>query len=553
MLLSILRGIAARRNPVSRAAFVFLHPSPSQSITITSTVSAASYTRPSLPMRRTNGGRIKSTVVPLTQRDEEDADNAAPAQPKQKKQQARKQKPWQGPFLYHEELELTVDSLTNLGLGICRTSLPLQSSPTFTSDSNSSSSPIPPPPPVERERSAAPVAPESWVIMVPGVIPGERIRLRIYRNHKNYSEADLVEVIEASPARVEPVCSLFGRCGGCQYQHMSITAQRDWKQQHVVDVLARTGNITNVAVQKVIGTDDVLGYRSKITPHHEKPRGGEIKDIGFLKLGSRALVDVEQCAIATPAINARLMGLREEVRARARAAAAEETPKKPKGATLFLRETQEGVVTDPRVEVSDKIRGLTFKYTAGSFFQNNPFMLPEMVGYVTGKAREGGMRFLVDAYCGGGLFCLSASKDFEACYGVEISELAILSARRNADLNEITNCHFRAGDASDIFAGIKHIRGQETVMIIDPPRKGCDEDFLTQLCAFRPARIVYVSCDPATQARDAQVLVRSGYEIEELQPFDLFPQTRHIENVIVFADARLSGPGHGPAAPAAAE
>jgi len=128
--------------------------------------------------------------------------------------------------------------------------------------------------------------------------------------------------------------------------------------------------------------------------------------------------------------------------------------------------------------------------------------------------------------------------------------LAVLSARRNAELNEITNCHFRAGDASDIFAGIKHIKGQETVMIIDPPRKGCDEDFLTQLCAFRPARIVYVSCDPATQARDAQMLVGSGYAIEEVMGWDLFPQTRHIENVIVFVDARFSGPGHGPAASA---
>jgi len=315
-------------------------------------------------------------------------------------------------------------------------------------------------------------------------------------------------------------------------------------------VLARVGNITNVAVQKVMGTDNIFGYRSKITPHHEKPRGGEIKDIGFLKLGSRALIDVEQCAIATPVINARLVSLREEVRARARAAAAGDTPKKPKGATLFLRETQEGVVTDPRVEVSDIVGGLTFKYTAGSFFQNNPFVLPGMVGYVTGKAREGGEKYLVDAYCGGGLFCLSASKDFEACYGVEISELAVLSARRNAELNEITNCHFRAGHASDIFARIKHIKGQETVMIIDPPRKGCDEDFLTQLCAFRPARIVYVSCDPATQARDAQMLVGNGYAIEEVMVWDLFPQTRHIENVIVFVDARFSGPGHGPAASA---
>lgn len=142
---------------------------------------------------------------------------------------------------------------------------------------------------------------------------------------------------------------------------------------------------------------------------------------------------------------------------------------------------------------------------------------------------------------------------------MEISELAVLSARRNAELNGIENCHFRAGDAADIFAGISHLPGKETVVIIDPPRKGCDADFLEQLFAFRPARVVYVSCDPATQARDARAFVDSGYAIEEIQPFDLFPMTRHVENVIVFRDTRLlgmglmgTGQGQAPPAPATA-
>jgi len=460
-----------------------------------------------------------------------------------KQRRGRKSKPWQGPFAYHEELELTVESLTNLGWGICRASLP------SVPDAQSPEMPLPTPSTPGGPRES----PEGWVVMVPGVIPGERIRLRIYRNHKNYSEADLMHVLESSPERVEPACPLFGTCGGCQYQHMSVAAQRAWKREHVLQVLARTGNVTGVAVQETIGTEHTLGYRSKITPHHEKPRGGEIREIGFLKLGSRALVDVPECAIATPAINARLRGLREEVRVTARAAAVAETPRKPKGATLLLRETREGVVTDPRAEVSDQVGGLLFKYTAGSFFQNNPYVLPHMVEYVVRKAGAPNVRYLVDAYCGGGLFCLSASKNFEACYGVEISELAILSAQRNAELNKIGNCHFQAGDATDIFAGIGHISGADTVTILDPPRKGCDEGFLTQLCRFRPARIVYVSCDPATQARDARFLLERGYDIEEVQPFDLFPQTRHIENVIVFVEAHRTGAGAGPVPPWAGE
>jgi len=119
------------------------------------------------------------------------------------------------------------------------------------------------------------------------------------------------------------------------------------------------------------------------------------------------------------------------------------------------------------------------------------------------------------------------STECQACYGVEISELAVLSARKNAELNGIDNCHFRAGDATDIFAGIGHLPGRETTVIIDPPRKGCDVDFLQQLFAFRPIRVVYVSCDPATQARDARFFLDAGYAMEEVQVFDLFPQTRH--------------------------
>ncbi|CAB1099081.1 unnamed protein product [Ectocarpus sp. CCAP 1310/34] len=176
-------------------------------------------------------------------------------------------------------------------------------------------------------------------------------------------------------------------------------------------------------------------------------------------------------------------------------------------------------------------------HKAGEFFQNNPYVLPHMVDYVVARAKEGGAKNLIDAYCGGGLFCLSASTSFEKCAGIEISPMAVDCATRNAATNDISNCLFLAGTASNIFANVS-FTPSETVVIVDPPRKGCDQLFLGQLFKFRPTRLVYVSCDPATQARDAKEITANGYEAVDIQPFDLFPQTRHIENVITFQDTR---------------
>jgi 23S rRNA (uracil1939-C5)-methyltransferase/tRNA (uracil-5-)-methyltransferase len=404
------------------------------------------------------------------------------------------------PFAYHQEIELSITTLTNLGLGLGRVAL----------------------------GGADPEA--RWVVMVAFALPGERIRARVYRNHGNYSEADLVEVISPSPHRITPRCPLFGRCGGCQYQNLLYGEQLEWKRRQVAELLQHMAGLT-LEVSPVIGSPRPFGYRSKITPHFNAPRGGGELAIGFLRQGNRfEVVDVPRCEIATEPINARLAETREEIRRRAANGGFE------RGATLLFRDAGGTVSTRYEDRVTEEValgpgETLRLGFLARDFFQNNPFLLPAFAAYVRDQARSGGARFLVDAYCGSGLFALASARVFERVVGVEVSASSVAFARENASANGIANASFQAGDASAIFAGLE-FPGDDTAVVIDPPRKGCDEAFLRQLLAFAPRSVVYVSCDPATQMRDLREFIAAGYAATAVQPFDLFPQTRHLECVI---------------------
>ncbi|MEJ1973734.1 MAG: methyltransferase domain-containing protein [Lacunisphaera sp.] len=242
------------------------------------------------------------------------------------------------------------------------------------------------------------------------------------------------------------------------------------------------------------------------------------------------------CDIATPEINAKLPEVRAKTHARLAAG------EYKRDATLLLRHAQEGVITDYDAVIHEVIpqQGLSAPssqlpaspaFPRRDFFQNNPFILPVFTAYARGQAAGSGARFLVDAYCGSGLFALSCAPAFERVAGVELSATSVKFATENAAANGINNATFRAGDAAQIFAGLD-FPPAATAVIIDPPRKGCDESFLSQLLAFGPRAVVYVSCDPATQMRDLKSFLAAGYQLTAVQPFDLFPQTRHLECVI---------------------
>jgi len=389
------------------------------------------------------------------------------------------------PFSYHEEIELQIEDLTNLGQGVGRV--------------------------------------DGWVVFVPFALPGERVRVRVWRNKKTYSEGDLIDVLEPSPQRVGPRCPLFGICGGCQYQHYAYDAQLDWKRRQIGDLLRKMAGL-EFPVNRCLGdSSHPYGYRSKITPHFRRPPHAPGTPIGFQKSASRAIVDVPHCPIASDAINEALPGQRQRLR---------ETPGLfKKGGTLLLRDSLEGVVTDMKAAAWESVGSARFKFVAGEFFQNNPHVLPSMVEYALRQAQLPGVRYLVDAYCGVGVFGICASDQFEAIAGIEVSERAVELARENVLENGAVNVEIQLGSAEEIFAGLS-FPADATTVLMDPPRKGCGTGFLEQLRAFNPRGIVYVSCGPDTQARDLKTLLEGPYVLKDVQPVDLFPQTRHIENIV---------------------
>jgi 23S rRNA (uracil1939-C5)-methyltransferase/tRNA (uracil-5-)-methyltransferase len=280
-------------------------------------------------------------------------------------------------------------------------------------------------------------------------------------------------------------------------------------------------------VKATIPSPKQWGYRSKITPHFQRPKPGEDFPIGFLEFNRRTrLVDVYNCPIAMDEINEVLQPIRDDVKRRA--------AEYKKGATLLLRATEDRVETDHRAPVSEKVGDLKFNFLAGDFFQNNPFILDSFTGHAAEQAKGPNQKYLLDAYCGSGLFGLTLAKNFEQVVGIELSETSADWARRNAKTNGIENASFIASSAEALFADIT-FPPEQTSVLIDPPRKGCSVDFLHQLFDFGPSRVVYVSCNPATQMRDLKNFLGKGYKIESIQPFDLFPQTRHLECVIALS------------------
>jgi 23S rRNA (uracil-5-)-methyltransferase RumA len=201
-----------------------------------------------------------------------------------------------------------------------------------------------------------------------------------------------------------------------------------------------------------------------------------------------------------------------------------------------LRSASGQVLTHPHQLAREEVGGVRFEFQAGDFFQNNPYILPAFVDHVVKEATATGARYLIDAYCGSGLFGLCAASHFERVSGVEVSETAVVKAKHNAELNGYTNCDFIAASAEHIFAGITQ-PATDTVVIVDPPRAGCGESFLHQLFEFGPRAVVYVSCNPPTQMRDLVLFKEAGYELKLVQPFDLFPQTKHLECVMTLVKA----------------
>ncbi|OHE97606.1 hypothetical protein CORC01_07021 [Colletotrichum orchidophilum] len=420
---------------------------------------------------------------------------------------------------------------------------------------------------------------------------------------ESYSVADFVSVVKAGPLRDDARvnCKYFSQCSGCQFQMLDYNTQLAHKRSIVDKAYKNFSNLNPDLVPSIrdtIGSPLQYGYRTKLTPHFDGPPGhhkrnkpkqalSKVPEIGFNAKGRRHVLDIEDCPIGTDAVRLGMKRERERI--------ARDFGNFTKGATILLREStkrypkkvigtggsaategQQQTTTEPedeppadtpsdavRVEAdthvdiktclsatgamsSEYIDSYLFTNPANSFFQNNNSILPKFTQYIRdhvmpplGPHRDR-IKYLIDAYSGSGLFTITLASLFTGSTGIDIAKDSIECARKNARLNNLpeSQCNFLAADAPQLFKQVTY-PADETVVVIDPPRKGCDNDFLSQLLAFGPRRVVYVSCNVHTQARDVGVLVRGDggdgtkYEIESIVGFDFFPQTGHVEGVAV--------------------
>jgi len=330
---------------------------------------------------------------------------------------------------------------------------------------------------------------EGQVVFVPFTAVQERVRVRVVRRKKNFVEAELLEVLTPSAARVSPACPVFGLCGGCAYQHLAYPEQLALKQQQVEQTLRRVGRLDRVPMRPIVPSPRPLGYRNRIRVHV----GGGVA--GFFAQGAHTIVDVADCAIAAPTVNA------------------------------ALRELRRAAV--PEGDYALRASG------GGPFFeQTNPEVTEALVALVGDSVRRG-QATLVDAYCGAGLFARHLVGHFEEVIGIEENANAIEHARRRATGRE----RYLLGDVAALLGDVLATADPErTTVILDPPAIGVAPRVIELLVAARPAELLYVSCNPATLARDLARLAPT-YEIEAVTPLDMFPQTAEIE-VLVRASPR---------------
>jgi len=426
---------------------------------------------------------------------------------------------------------------------------------------------------------------KDWIVAIPFCVPGERVLAKVYRNDRLHSYADLVEVLRRNAAKEAGWrddsligCKYFGTCGGCQYQFLTYEKQLSLKREVVTKAFKHFSGLDPSLVPGIgetLPSPQQYHYRTKLTPHFDQPtashraNNGEGLNIGFMQKGRRTVMDIEECPIGTQVINTRMKELREEIR--------HNLPKYKRGATLLLRDSlpldvpivdqvenppldvddtdatteQHVCVTDPKAIVRERISNkFMFTFLANSFFQNNNGILSSLVDCIrddlarTRPSRDGEDaapakqdRYLVDTYCGSGLFGITLADKFKEVQGIEISADSIKYAEINAKLNGVENAKFLTGSAEAIFENLT-LPADQTTILIDPPRKGCDEAFLNQLLAFGPSRIIYVSCNVHTQARDIGYLIKKSeqaYKLDSVRGCDLFPQTYHVEGLAMLS------------------
>ncbi|EDT78947.1 23S rRNA (uracil(1939)-C(5))-methyltransferase RlmD [Clostridium perfringens] len=421
-----------------------------------------------------------------------------------------------------------------------------------------------------------------YPIFIEGALKGEKVKVRIVKVNKNFAYGKLMEVLEASEERVNPPCAIYKRCGGCKLQHASYKAQLDFKWDRVKDCVSKIGKLDPSIVKYPLGMENPWRYRNKV----QLPIGlinGEVK-IGFFAPRSHDIIDMESCLIQDE-IGDKVVKLTREWIEKFNirpynvdgeydekgivrhimirrgfttnevmvvlVTNGEKLPHKEEFVDLMVKNIPgiKSVIQNINSKKTNVILGLESKTLWGedtisdyigdfrfnisplSFFQVNPTQTEVLYGKALEYANLTGNEEVFDAYCGTGTITLFLSQKAKKVYGVEIIPQAIDNAWINAKENKVENVEFFVGESEVVIPDLINKGVKADVVVVDPPRKGCDKKLLDSITNIDAKKIVYVSCDPSTLGRDLQVLEENGYKTLEVQPVDMFPNTSHVENV----------------------
>jgi len=439
---------------------------------------------------------------------------------------------------------------------------------------------------------------DGFTLFVSRAVPGDTVQARILKAKKTYAFAKTEEILTPSPSRTEPLCPLAGSCGGCQLSYMTYEAQLALKQKKVEDCVRRIGGFADVPVLSIIGMDDPRGYRNKGQfPVGTIRRPGqdagtkpvEEPVLGFYAGRSHRIVPTKRCPMLWDGHEKILSAVREYLAESGVKPYDEETgkglvrhvlmrkgfatgeilvcmvingPSLPKANLLWKKLSEiPGMVSlsininteDTNVilgaetkilfgpgAITDRIGDIIFSISPASFYQVNPVQMKILYDTALSYAGLTGNEVVWDLYCGIGTISLFLARHAKRVYGVEIVPDAVADARANAQANRIENASFYEGAAEEVVPRLiaEDPSVKPDVVVVDPPRKGCEKSLLTTILAMEPACIVYVSCDPATLARDLRILADGGYRVERVQPVDQFPGSVHVESVALLSSGK---------------
>lgn len=417
---------------------------------------------------------------------------------------------------------------------------------------------------------------EGQVIFVPNTVTGDRLTAKIVQSKAKFAKGKLEKLLDPSPHRIRPSCIVADKCGGCQWQHIKSDYQREAKQNQIVQAFQKIGGFRDLEVQPILHTDNTLNYRNKSTYPLGRSSTGQVQ-AGYYRQGSHKLINLNQCPVQDERLHPLLKEVKEDIQKQGWSIYNEDTHQ-GKLRHLSLRIGQNTgeilltlITTDPNLKgieaqaqewlerysalvgvclninsdrtntilgktthtvlgkpyLREIFAGVELHIAADTFFQINTSGAELLFEEVTQQLNLTGTETIVDAYCGIGTFSLPLARKVKQAIGIEVNPTSVKQAQSNAALNKINNAIFYQGKVKDC---LQQIEFTPDILLLDPPRKGCDIQVIKTILKFKPDKIAYISCKPSTLARDIQLLCASGeYQLVRIQPADFFPQTTHVE------------------------